>query len=189
MKLIQQQDYKLVLSEINECLSRVDEQQMIDLINAIMQSRHILMVGAGRMGLMLQSFCARLNHLGFTAYMVGTTGCPPITKDDLLLVASSSGETPTVREIALIAHKMDASIFTITATTSSTIAMLSSGLLYLEAPSSLTQEKIGALTSAQPMKTLFEQSLFVLLECIVLRFIEKTGQSVEDLAQRHANLE
>ena len=39
------------------------------------------------------------------------------------------------------------------------------------------------------MKTLFEQSLFILLESMVLRIMYKTGQRAEDMAQRHANLE
>ena len=39
------------------------------------------------------------------------------------------------------------------------------------------------------MKTLFEQSLFILLEAFVLCLLERTGQSAENLVKRHANLE
>jgi len=110
-------NYQLILNEINECLSRVDSQQVGDMMDAILKSKHIILVGAGRMGLMLQTFCTRLNHLGFPAFMAGAIGCPPIGKKDMLLVASSSGETPTIREIALTAHKVKAKVFTITANT------------------------------------------------------------------------
>lgn len=189
MELIHQKNYKLVLSEINECLSRVDNQEVGDMIDTILKSKHIILVGAGRMGLILQTFCARLNHLGFPAFMAGTIGCPPIREEDMLLVASSSGETPTIREIALIAHKVGAKVITITANTTSTIARISSGYLYLQAPSSLTYGENDALKSQQPMKTLFEQSLFMLLESFVLCLLERTGQNAEDLVRRHANLE
>jgi 6-phospho-3-hexuloisomerase len=189
MEMIHQKNYKLVLNEINECLSRVANQEIEYIIDNILNSRQIILVGAGRMGLMLQSFCARLNHLGFPAFMAGTIGCPRIGEEDMLLVASSSGETSTTREIALIAHKIGAKVITITANTTSTIARISSGYLYLQAPSSLTCEKGNVLKSLQPMKTLFEQSLFILLESMVLYLLERTGQSTEDLARRHANLE
>ncbi len=182
-------NYQLILKEINECLVRVDDPQVKDMIDAIIHSKKIILVGAGRMGLILQTFCARLNHLGFPAFMAGVIGCPPIGKKDMLFVASSSGETPTVREIALAAHKAEAKIFTVTANTTSTIARISSGYLYLQAPSSLTCRENNVLKSLQPMKTLFEQSLFILLESLVLCLLERTGQNAEDLVKRHANLE
>ena len=189
MELNLKKNYKLLLSEVDECLSRVDNKEIDGILNNILHSRQIILVGAGRMGLMLQSFCARLNHLGFPAFMAGTTGCPPIGKKDMLLVASSSGETPTVREIAHIAHKVGAKVIIITANTTSTISRISSGYLYLQAPSSLSGPESNSLKSLQPMKSLFEQSLFILLESMVLSLLERTGQSAEDLARRHANLE
>jgi len=181
--------HALVLEEINECLSRVDGEQVDEMIDFILTSEKIILVGAGRMGLMLQTFSARLNHLGIPAFIAGTIGCPPIGEGDLLLVASSSGETATVREIARIAHRQSAKIFTITANTTSTIAGISSKTLYLQAPASLHPQQDDSLISKQPMKTLFEQSLFVLLESLVLSLMERTGQKADNLSKRHANLE
>ena len=184
-----QKKYELILKEINECLSRVDSQEVEAIIDNILHSKTIILVGVGRMGLMLQSFCARLNHLGIPAFMAGTIGCPPLMKEDMLLVASSSGETPSIRELAIIGHKIGAKVITITANTKSTITKISSGYLYLQAPSSLKNEVTDVLKSIQPMKTLFEQSLFILLESLVLCLLERTGQNADDLAKRHTNLE
>ena len=181
--------HKVVLSEIDECLSRIDAGQVDDLADAIVEAEQIIVVGAGRMGLVLESFSARLNHLGFKSHVAGSLNCPPIAEGDLLLVASSSGETPTVREIAIKASKFAAGIFLITANTESTMARLSTGVLFMEAPSSIEQSETDALKSVQPMKTLFEQSLFILLESLVLRLMERTRQKADDLARRHANLE
>ena len=189
MEMINQKNFKLILNEINECLSRIDNQEIENIIDTILKSRQIILVGAGRMGLILQSFCARLNHMGIPAFMAGAIGCPPLRKEDMLLVASSSGETPTTREIALIASKMGSRVFTITANKASTIAKISTGCLYMQSPSSLTYEESNVLKSSQPMKTLFEQSLFILLESIVLYLLEHTGQNADDLAKRHTNLE
>ena len=183
----------LILNEIRTCLFRIDEAQIEALVNALQRARRILLVGAGRMGLVLSSFCMRLGHLGLDAHMVGTVTCPPIGEGDLLLVASSSGETPTVREVVRKASAAGAEIATITATPDSTIAELATLVLDLEAPASLEEDdrdsNLSVLTSRQPMKTLFEQSLFLLLESLVLQLMERTGQDAGDLAKRHANLE
>jgi len=181
--------YKTILTELGDSLAKIDEGEVEHLIDCIVESEGIFVVGAGRVGLMLHSFAMRLFHLGFRSHIVGSTTCPPIGSQDLLIVASSSGETATVRELVGKASREKAEIIAITATPDSTIAGLASSVLFVEAPSTLQAGEEGALVSQQPMKTLFEQSLFVLLESMVLCIMHKTGQGAGDMAQRHANLE
>jgi len=181
--------YKTILNELGDSLAKINEVEVEHLLNRIIERESIFVVGAGRVGLMLHSFAMRLYHLGFGSYIVGSTTCPPISSEDLLIVASSSGETATVREVVGRASLEKAEIIAITATPDSTIAGLASSMLFVEAPSTLQLGEEGALVSQQPMKTLFEQSLFVLLESMVLRIMYKTGQRADDMAQRHANLE
>lgn len=189
MNFIFKEAYSLILSELEKSLSRIFEKEVDYLITRIIETKNIFVVGAGRMGLMLQSFSMRLCHLGFGSHVAGFINCPPITPEDLLLVASSSGETSTVKEIVKKANEAGAEIITITAKTKSTIAKLSSKTVYLEAPSALKKDLDHNLVSSQPMKTLFEQSLFILLESMVLQIMKKTNQKADDLAGRHANLE
>ena len=181
--------YTLILTELEKSLCRIFEKEIVFLIDRIINTKNIIVVGAGRMGMMLQSFSMRLCHLGFNSYVVGCVNCPPICSKDLLLVASSSGETPTVREIVKKAKEAGAEIITITAKPESTIAKLSSKTVYLEAPSTIKMDKKSSLVSKQPMKTLFEQSLFIILESMVLQIMKKTNQTADDLSGRHANLE
>eukprot|EP01048_Picozoa_sp_COSAG05_P007666 COSAG05_NODE_547_length_8758_cov_288.331447_5_plen_145_part_00 len=47
----------------------------------------------------------------------------------------------------------------------------------------------GGLASAQPMATLFEQTLGLTCDAMVLELMEKTGQSTEPMFARHTNLE
>lgn len=183
------ESYKLILSEIDKTLSEVNKNEVKKLINAIIKAEKIFVVGAGRMGIVLSTFCMRLYQLGFNSFVVGMVNCPPISSKDLLLVASSSGEMPTTLQIVKKANQFGAKIFTITANLKSTIAKLSSDYLYLRGPSSIEDSSINTVFSKQPMKTLFSQSLFILLESLVIQLMKITSQNADDLAKKHTNLE
>jgi len=183
------QSCALILGELRESLSRVSSEQVARLLDAIRAAGNTLVVGAGRMGILLGAFSMRLNHLGFPSHVVGSTSCPPIGERDLLLVASSSGETPSVREIVRKAREHQARIAVITAVPTSTIAAMATLIVHVQAPSSIAASGNGPLLSAQPMKTLFEQTLFIALEAMVLALMQLTGQTGPDLAGRHGNLE
>jgi 6-phospho-3-hexuloisomerase len=181
--------YKTILTELGDSLAKIGEAEVEHLLDYIVERGNIFVVGAGRMGLILHLFAMRLGHLGFKSHIVGSATCPPIGSQDLLIVASSSGETATVREVVGRANRENAEIIAITARPDSTIAELASSVLFVEAPSTLEAGGEGGVVSQQPMKTLFEQNLFVLLESVVLRIMHRTGQGAGDMAKRHANLE
>jgi 6-phospho-3-hexuloisomerase len=183
------QSCSLILEELRESVSRISGEQVNQLIDAIRTAGKVLVVGAGRMGIVLSAFCMRLNHLGFPSFIVGSSSCPPIGEQDLLLVASSSGETPTIREIVHKARELRARIAVITAAPRSTIATMATLVVHIQAPSSIAAAAHDPLLSRQPMKTLFEQTLFLSLEAMVLTLMQQTGQTASVLARRHANLE
>lgn len=181
--------YKLVLSEINKTLPEVDVNEAERLTEEILKAEKIFFIGAGRMGIMLTTFCMRLHQLGFKSFIIGSITCEPITEKDLLIVASSSGETPSTLVLVKKALEFDAKVFTITAKLDSTIARLSAGCLLIKGPSSIGDAEENVVFSKQPMKTLFSQSLFILLDSIVLMLMEKTKQNAAKMAERHTNLE
>ena len=180
---------ELILQELDRGLSSLDPEQVRRLLEALVAARRIVLLGAGRMGIVLQAFCMRLGHLGCDAHMAGALGCPPVAAGDLLLVASSSGETATVCALAGRAREQGATVAAITASTASTVGRAAALVVLLQAPAALQANPSAAPVSAQPMKTLFEQCLFVLLESVVLLLMARTGQSAGDLAARHTNLE
>lgn len=181
--------YKLILSELEDALSSVSQKDVMKLIDAIIRSKKIYVIGAGRMGIMISAFCMRLYQLGFNALIVGSITCPPISSQDLLLIGSSSGETPSILVIAKEGKKYGARVFTITANPDSTIGKLSDNFLYLKGPSSVENSKRNIIFSKQPMKALFEQSLLILLDSIILQLMEVKNQTADDMAKRHTNLE
>ena len=180
---------ELILQELDRGLRQVDPEQVRVLVEALVSARRIILVGAGRMGIVLQAFCMRLGHLGCDAHLAGALGCPPVAAGDLLLVASSSGETATVCALAGRAREQGATIAAITASPASTVGRAAALVVLLHAPAALQAGASAAPVSAQPMKTLFEQCLFLLLESVVLLLMARTGQSAGDLAARHTNLE
>jgi 6-phospho-3-hexuloisomerase len=179
----------LILGELGGALGAVAPEQVQRLVEALATAGRIVLVGAGRMGIVLQAFCMRLGHLGCDAHMAGALGCPPIAAGDLLLVASSSGETATVCALVRRAREQGATIAAITASPASTVGRAAALAVLLHAPAALQANASAAPISAQPMKTLFEQCLFLLLESVVLLLMTRTGQTAGDLATRHTNLE
>ena len=135
-------------------------------------------VGAGRMGYALKAFVMRLSHIGYDAYMFGDTGTPRIGRGDLLIVNSSSGETPSVKLMCEIAKSHDADIFAVTCSQSSSIASYADLLL-----------QIPTIESKQPMKTIYEQFTFLLFDFLASQIVSELKIRDEFLEQNHSILE
>ena len=69
MSLYFDKAYELVLSEINKTLSEVDLNEVERLTKEILSAKKIYFIGAGRMGIMLATFCMRLHQLGFKSFI------------------------------------------------------------------------------------------------------------------------
>jgi 6-phospho-3-hexuloisomerase len=176
-----------VLYEINKILSRVDEEEVKVFIQEILNAEKIILSGAGRVGMAMRAFSMRLSHLGFSSFMLGDSNVPAIGDKDLLIIGSGSGETPTIYEILIQAKKNKSRISLITGSTSSKMALISNTILVLPAPSK--SFSIKGFSSIQPMTTLNEQCLGILLDLIVLELMSITKQSSNSMWKRHSNLE
>jgi 6-phospho-3-hexuloisomerase len=59
----------------------------------------------------------------------------------------------------------------------------------IPAPSLKTAEGISALVSVQPLGSLFEQSMLILCDSLILGLMQRTGVNTGQMFERHANLE
>ncbi len=180
----------LVLSEINYILSRVsnaDISQFVELFKKDKNCKNIVVAGAGRMGYAAKGFAMRLGHMGYSAWMLGDSTVPRIGNGDLLIVASGSGNTQTIYDIALKANQNGADIALITNNPDSRIGKISSTILVI--PNDNNKSTKSKRTSHQPMTSLNEQSLLILLDSIVLDIMEATEETHESMWARHSNLE
>lgn len=169
-------------SSVKKVLSRIDEKETAEFIHSISSSRRIFLSGQGRSSFIARCFAMRLMHLGFSSYVVGETITPGIGEKDLLVVCSCSGGKHIALELARQARQSKAGVFALTASRESPLARLAHHLIFF----SLVSEK-GASTDA--LGSLFEWSLFLYLEGVVLFLMRKMEISEEDMLRRHTNLE
>ena len=177
-----------ILDELGETVGHVSNDSAERLADAILAAETTFVAGAGRSGLAMKSFAMRLMHLGFDTYVIGETVTPSITDKDVLLIGSGSGSTSSLVVNANKADAIGATICLITIDENSPIAQVAEGVLTIPAPSPKVDGDFG-FHSVQPMGSLFEQSLLLILDAIVLLLMEKTGKTPGLMFTRHANLE
>ena len=177
-----------ILDELGETVERVCNDSAEKLADAIIGARTVFVAGAGRSGLAMKSFAMRLMHLGFDTYVVGETVTPSITDKDVLLIGSGSGSTSSLVVSANKADSVGATTCLITIDEKSPIAQAAAMVLTIPAPSPKIDRDLG-FCSVQPMGSLFEQSLLLTLDAIILLLMERTGKTPESMFTRHANLE
>ena len=183
-------EFSAVLDELGGVLAGVDESVLRELEAHLAAAPRVFVAGAGRSGLMMRAFAMRLVHLGLESHVVGDATTPSVRAGDLLVIGSGSGETESLCAMARRARHLGAGLALITIVPTSTIARLADPVVRLDAPSPKADVPgRGRRVSIQPMGSLFEQSLLLLLDTVVLRLAAARGITPEQMFARHANLE
>ena len=104
------------LAEVFRLLPENSADRTANRINAHLR---IFVYGAGRSGLMLKALAMRLAQAGRVVYVVGETVTPAIGENDLLILASASGNTASVCRYAKTAKEVGADLLTLTASVQS----------------------------------------------------------------------
>jgi 6-phospho-3-hexuloisomerase len=179
-----------ILNELSEVLNRVDPMLIEKLVDEILSARRVFVAGAGRSLLMIRGVAMRLMQFDYTAFVVGETVTPAIEQGDLLILGSGSGETSTLKMIANNAKKAGAKLALITIYPESTIGQLADLVVKISAPTAKLSSG-NADEAFQPGANLFEQSLLILSDTVMIRLIERTNLENPNqlLMERHANLE
>ena len=178
-----------ILAEVAVCVRQVSAESLTQAAELIEFSTRIFVAGAGRSGLCMRALGMRLMHLGKTVYVVGETTTPSIAATDLLILGSGSGRTTGLLAMAERAKRQDAKILLFTTDATSPLAELADYRVVIPAPSLKTAAGISGLVSVQPMGTLFEQSMLILCDSLILGLMQKTGITAAHMFERHANLE
>lgn len=177
-----------IVEELKHTLGLTQPESGEQLADAIMAANKILVAGAGRSGFAAKAFAMRLMHMGFDAYVTGETVTPNLEADDLFLVASGSGETGSLVVMSQKAKKIGAKIATVTIRPEGSVGQMADITVKIPAPT--PKAKVSEeFCSIQPMGSLFEQSLFLFLDAVILRLMEKQGNDSDTMFTRHANLE
>lgn len=178
---------QMIVSECQQALAKIDEEQSEKLVEAILNADQVFFIGVGRVLLSLQSICKRFAHLGIQAHYVGEITEPAFTDRDLLIVGSGSGETLFPKAIAQKAKTIGAKIAWIGSNAESTIASLADYKVRIPVQSKLNKE--DEFKSEQPMTSLFEQCMLIYGDSLAVEIIERKGLDLHSLWKYHANLE
>ncbi len=176
-----------ILKENRSLVQSLSDKAGKDFIQEILNAGSIFFSAQGRAGFVLRCFCMRLMHLGFNVYFCGETITPAITREDLLIVLSGSGETPSTLESVKSAKKYRAKTYGILGNMESKIASLVDISIHIPGTTKLCRE--GEPHSLQMAGSLFEQSAFLFLEAIVLEIYQKIKKDVGSVSSRHAVIE
>ena len=174
-------------NEIFETLETSNFDDLENFINKIINAQKIILFGAGRVGLMMKTFAMRLNHLGLDSYFLGEINLPATGPGDLLIIGSGSGNTKTVVTTAQVAQSKGLDVISVTSNIKSVIAGLSMSLIHINCQTKETD--LTQRNSIQPMTTLFEQSLLIFLDALVLELMKKLNEDNESMSRRHNVIE
>lgn len=178
---------KEIIKELNAVLSKVDDEQVEELVEDILKANKIFVAGSGRSGLSAKAFAMRLGHLGLKVAVVGETVTPDFKDGDLLISCSGSGETKGQLIMVEKAKSLNGIIALLTISNNSSIGKLADSVVVINAPSPKASENY--LTSIQPMASLFEQSLLLVLDIVILKLMDRLKISSEEMFKKHVNLE
>ncbi len=178
-----------VLSELTACVQHLPAASLVQAGGLIESAPRIFVAGAGRSGLCMKAFGMRLMHMGKTVHVVGETTTPAIAEGDLLVIGSGSGRTSSLLAVAGQAQKRGAKILLFTTNPASPLAEMADHRVVISAPSYQAYPGGHNLTSVQPLGTLFEQSMLILCDSLILGLMQRTGVSAVEMLERHANLE
>lgn len=183
--------FRKILLDVGVVLGGVSEEEAEDLVRRIAAARSVFVAGVGRSGLMARAFAMRLMHVGRPTYVVFDPTTPPIAAGDLLVLCSGSGRTSSMVAIAERARAAQASIALITAAIISPLGALASTRVLI--PPHVESPRPGQVVSEpeilQPVRTLFEQSLLLFLDSLILALMGRLGVTATEMEARHTDLE
>jgi 6-phospho-3-hexuloisomerase len=175
------------IGEIAGVLARTGSDEAERMCAEILQAHRIACYGVGREGLMMKALCMRLMHLGLDAHSVGDMTTPPLASGDLLISSAGPGAFSTVLALQDVARQAGARIMIVTAQPDGDAPQKADSVIAL--PAQTMAKDQGAAPSLLPMGSLYEAAQLVFFDLVSILLREKTGQSPENMRQRHTNLE
>ena len=172
------------------------EQLITALENAYYSRKKVLVMGAGRSGLVGRAFAMRLLHMGFNSYVLGDTIVPSVSQGDVVVAISGSGRTKLIVTAAETAKQVGAVVIAVTTYPDSPLGRLADIVVRVPGRAKTTKmddyfarQILGVHEPLAPLGTLFEDTAMVFLDGIVYSLMNKLGVSEDQMRRRHANIE
>jgi 6-phospho-3-hexuloisomerase len=176
-----------MINELGDVVRAIDETATAHLIDEVVRSRSLFTYGVGREGLVLQSFCMRLYHLGLDAHVVGDMTTPSVHSGDLFITSAGPGYFSTVGALMDVVRRSGGRTALVTANPDAELPRRAD--LVIVIPGRTMAGGMGEKASIQPMGSLYEQAMWVYFDYVVLKMIRRFSTSFEEMSRRHTNLE
>lgn len=194
------QAYEDLIKSISAALRGLNKEEVKTLLESLMDTRtrgkKVLIVGAGRSGLVGKAFAMRLMHLGFPVYVLGETINPNVGEGDMVIVISGSGKTTVPLAAAQMAKSLNAKVVAITSQEESPLAQTADLVVDIPGREDIASEDEyhirqlkGQHESLAPMGTIFEDTTMIFLDSIIAELMNRLGLSVDSMMLRHATIE
>ncbi|NLI74442.1 MAG: SIS domain-containing protein [Euryarchaeota archaeon] len=161
-------------------LSTIDPTSLDDAVSSILDAETVFIYGVGRSGLIGQAFAVRLVQLGIDVHFVGDMTTPIVSREDVVIIVSNTGETMSAVQSANIVRRVGAKVISITGNPNSKLGHAANIILELSSTKDEYRKKYA------PLGTIFEGAALVLFDSMVSILMEKTGQNETSLRRRHA---
>lgn len=186
----------IIITHVKKVIEELNQEEVENLIQAILNSERVFLYGAGRSGLVAKAFAMRLMHLGINVYVVGEIITPAIGNKDLMITISGSGETTSIVTAGKISKGAGAKLAVITSYPNSTLGKMADIVVVVKGRTKLEGEKDffvrqikGDHYPLAPLGTLFEIATLIFLDSLIAELMVRLGKKEEDLRKRHTQLE
>lgn len=176
-------------TDLHQAMARIDGAALARLEQAIADANAIFVFGAGRSLLMLKAVAMRLMHIGLKVHVVGDVVTPALQKGDLLLLASASGETASLVNVATKAQQLGGTVALLTIFPESTLGKLAEVVIRIPAYTDKLPDGPDNVKGILPGGSLFEEAVMVLGDAMIMNLAQSTGYRLTKGFALHANLE
>ena len=186
------QSMNFIAAHIKQVALNLDTGSVKDMVNGIINTKRVFLMGAGRSALAARAFAMRLMQMGFNVYVVGETTTPGVKSDDMVIAISGSGETPSVANLGAIAKKIGSKLATVTSSRDSTLGKLSDIVVIIPGRpkddiiyEDFHERQMIGYPQLAPLGTLFEISAIIFLDAVISELMITQGVSETDLKSQH----
>ncbi len=184
-----QKYYRNIVRELEAVFDKIDQKNVEEFMDTVSRHKRVFLIGVGREGMATKAFAMRLMHMGKEVHWIWNDTTPSIEQGDLLIATLGDGEIGHIHYVCSRAKEQGAFLYVVTGSPSGkTASSLADKVLFV--PAKVYRGKDEVVDSFQPMGNLFEQSLLILFDIIVMLMVDKDENlSFEKMSARHRNIE
>jgi len=179
----------LILQEHQAVFSQLDTDAVDAFAKCVATHKRIFLIGVGREGMMTRAFAMRLMHMGKEIHWIWDDTTPSIGEGDVLIATIGGGSIGHINYVCEQAKSHGAKVVIITGSPSNKVVQtLADLILFIPAAVYLGTDPV--VPSIQPMGNLFEQSLLMTLDLIIMKIVDENDEiSFKKMEERHRNVE